>query len=478
MLWTRANWLEHGEKPTKYFLSLQKKKSMDKDIHVLEDTDGKVINGNRDILDYCRSFFENLHQSKGVKENFEEFMQDVEIPKLSDHDRLSCEGPLTLEECGIAVASMSANRSPSVSGFNKEFINFFWSDIGELVVTYINEAYRTGKMYVTQRRGVLILIPKPGNQKILKNRRPICLLDIIYKIIAKVLATRLSAVVKEVIHGDQTGFLKGRNIQDNLRIIQDVINYAQTDGAGGVLVALDFKAAFNSIEHHFIWYALRSFGFGDSFIKWVKLLYNGNMLTVLNNGFTSEWFEPKRGIMQGCPISGMLFNLAVELLAIKIRWIASIRGITINNVEIKMSQYADDATVFVKDAKSVEVLVEQLKKFGDASGLDLNVSKSKLMWLGRDRFKRDSICGIPSADKVKILGMWFSSTQCCVSQNLNPVINQIQNVINRWSQRDLSLKGRITVCKSLLVSKLVYIISCVSIPEAKLNAIQVCWFLN
>ena len=238
----------------------------------------------------------------------------------------------------------------------------------------------------------MILIPKSGNQKALKNKRPICLLDIIYKIIAKVLATRLSVVANKLIHSDQTGFIKGRHIQDNLRIIQDVINYSNTDDLGGILMALDFKSAFNSVEHNFIWYALRCFGFGDSFIRWTKLLYNGSMLAVLNNGYTSEWFEPKRGIMQGCPISGMLFNLAVELLAIKIRQMPSIRGVKINDIEVKISQYADDATVFVNDENSAEELVKQLKLFGEVSGLELNVSKSKLMWIGTDRHKRESVC--------------------------------------------------------------------------------------
>ena len=279
-------------------------------------------------------------------------------------------GPPNLEPARFGVGAVGLRLAsqvcctPSVSGFNKEFMNFFWNDIGELIVAYINEAYQAEKLFITQRRGVLMLIPKAGNQKDLKNKRPICLLDIIYKIIAKVLAMRLSAVVKNLIHSDQTGFLKGRNIQDNLRIIQDVVDYAQVNSIGGILVALDFKAAFNSIEHHFIWYALRCFGFGDSFIKWIKLLYNGSKLAVLNNGYTSEWFEPKRGIMQGCPISGMLFNLAVELLAIKIRQMVSIRGIMINNIEVNISQYADDATVFVNDVESVEALVKQVEHFG------------------------------------------------------------------------------------------------------------------
>ena len=94
------------------------------------------------------------------------------------------------------------------------------------------------------------------------------------------------------------------------------------------------------------------------------------------------------------------------------------------------------------------------------------------MWIGTDRHKRGSVCNIPAVNKVKTLGMWFSSTECCNEQNLNPVIDQIKHTINRWSQRDVSLKGRITVSKSLLVSKLSYVMSCSMIPEAKLKSIQ------
>ena len=88
-----------------------------------------------------------------------------------------------------------------------------------------------------------------------------------------------------------------------------------------------------------------------------------------------------------------------------------------------MSQYADDDTVFVSDLESVQELVKQLRQFGEVSGLELNVNKSKILWLRKDRTKRESVCGIPAADKVNILGMWFSSTQCRVDKNLGTKIS-------------------------------------------------------
>ena len=349
---------------------------------------------------------------------------------------------------------------------------YFWEDIGELVVDYINYAYTEGKLFITQRRGVIILIPKHGDQKLLRNKRPICLLDIVYKIIAKVLAIRLGSVVKGIINPDQTGFLKGRCIQDNLRLIQDVIDYTYKDRVPGIICALDFRAAFNSLEHEFIFFALEKFGFGESFIKWVKLLYNDTERSILNNGYTSQWFSPKRGIMQGCPISGLLFSLAVELLAIKIRTSSAISGIVLSHVEFKITQYADDTTVFVKDEPSVDGLMKVLKDFAKVSGLELNMNKSKLMRVGSSLQSTGSVCGISSVKRVKILGIWFSATENCEGENIDSIIDGMKVTMNMWRQRGLSIKGRITLSKSLLISKFIYAMSCVSIQASQIRVIQ------
>ena len=76
-------------------------------------------------------------------------------------------------------------------------------------------------------------------------------------------------------------------------------------------MALDFKNAFNTVEHTFLYSALREFNFGESFIGWIRLLHNNAELTVVNNGFTSNWFRTSRGLQQGCPASAPLFAIVV-----------------------------------------------------------------------------------------------------------------------------------------------------------------------
>ena len=367
---------------------------------------------------------------------------------------------------------MSGNKSPSVSGFTKEFFHRFWDKLGDLVTSYINDAFEVGLLFHTQRRGIITLIPKKGDQKQLKNKRPICLLDVVYKIIAKVLAMRLAKVIQDLISCDQNGFIKGRNIRDNLRIIQDVIDYTIIDKNSGILCALDFRAAFNSLEHDFIFNMLKRFNFGPDFVRWVQLLYNQTELTIINNGFISDWFTPKRGIMQGCPLSGMLFALAVETLAIKIRASDKMVGIRISGVEVKLSQYADDTTVFARDQESVQELIMILDEFSEASGLELNLNKTKFMWLGRNRASTQTVCGILPSEKVKILGVWFSASLPCLDDNLEPILHSIKVVLNMWSERHLSIKGRITVSKSLAISKLNYVMASLMIPQHILHNIQ------
>ena len=471
MMYCKAKWLEQGEKPTKYFLNLEKKRSMEKTIYMLVNNQDEYVTGDKEILRMCKNFFEDLHASR-FDSDVQAYMHDTPVPKLSERDRDLCEGPITFSECHEALKSMGANKAPSVSGFSKEFMLFYWSEIGEIITQYINDAYNSGKLFITQRRGVLTLIPKSGDQKNLRNKRPICLLDIVYKIIAKVIANRLSAVINKIVHTDQTGFIKRRSIQDNLRTIGDVIDYAEKDDLPGLLCALDFKSAFNSINHQFMFHALKLFGFGDSFVKWIALLYNDNELAVINNGYTSEWFKPKRGIMQGCPISGMLFNLAVELLAIQVRSSEKIKGICISGQEVKISQYADDATVFVRDEESVKELMDVLKNFSEVSGLELNVNKSKLMWIGSTRHNMTGLFGMPAVRRLKILGVYFSALDSCQKENYEPILKSMKATMNMWMQRSLSIKGRITVSKSLLISKMIFLVPCVAMDTAMLRQIQ------
>ena len=165
-------------------------------------------------------------------------------------------------------------------------------------------------------------------------------------------------------------------------------------------------------------------------------------------------------------MSGLLFVLAVEILSIAIRASRDIKGIQIANREIKLSQYADDTTVFCRDIFSLGKLLDLLSTFGDCSGLKLNVAKSEAMWLGKSANRKDMPFDIKWPKRpIYALGTAFSyNRNLCESENFTSKINKLQKLFNIWSQRDLSLYGRILITKTLGLSKLIYSSACVQTP--------------
>ena len=110
----------------------------------------------------------------------------------------------------------------------------------------------------------------------------------------------------------------------------------------GILVSLDCKKAFDSLEWGYIMNTLRVFNFGTSIMRWISTFYTNIESAVINNGFLTNWFKPSRGVRQGCPLFPFLFILSAELLSIKIRQDTKIVGIKILENTIKLSQFADD----------------------------------------------------------------------------------------------------------------------------------------
>ena len=104
--------------------------------------------------------------------------------------------------------------------------------------------------------------------------------------------------------------------------------------------------------------------------------YHNASSCVLNNGHASPFFQLHRGVRQGCPLSGLLFVIGIELLARALQIYNSIKGVNIGKKEIKLSQFADDTTVFVSDQDSVSNLLKLLSKFKHASGLEINTTKT------------------------------------------------------------------------------------------------------
>ena len=300
----------------------------------------------------------------------------------------------------------------------------------------------------------------------MENLRPISLLNVDYKILTKAIAKRLEKILPKIINHDQTGYIKGRFIGENIRLIQDLMSYTKTMEKTGIAIFLDFRKAFDTIEWNYINAALMLFNFGPDLLNWFAILYRQVSSCVIKNGHASEFFPLQRGVRQGCPLSGLLFVIGIELFSRALKNASTIHGINVGPKEIKITQYADDTTVFVRDRESVTQLLKLLEEFKTNCGLEINTSKTEALWLGSWRNCRETPYNFKwPKESVQALGVHFSyDEQYSNRLNFEEKIQNIEKVLNAWRRRNLTLIGRIKIVKSLGLSKIIYSTSVLPIP--------------
>ena len=254
MLRSRTRYEDLGEKPTKYFLNLEKRNYTSKIIHKLINSEGEEFTKTADILKCQTDFYKDLYKQVNFEDNISIYSVLGENEnKLSDKESQNLEGEIDYSELGIALRNMKNNNSPGLDGFTVEFFKFFWIDIGYYILKSLNYGYRTGSLSVTQKQGVITCIPKPNKSRIsLKNWRPISLLNVIYKLASAVISNRIKKVLDSIINENQKGFIAGRFLGENIRLIYDVLFESKKQNIPGMLLSIDFKKAFDTVSWSFI----------------------------------------------------------------------------------------------------------------------------------------------------------------------------------------------------------------------------------
>lgn len=476
----RVKWIEEGEKNSKYFLNLEKTRAKQKLFPSIELENGNVVANQFDILNAQKEYYENLYSGHVNEQLLEDaadtFLDRCDIPELTEEEKQICEGNITRAEASIALKSMKNGSAPGSDGMTTEFLKCFWIKVRDVVVQSFNESFANGSLSYSQTSAVITLLHKgkdlPKNK--LANWRPISLTNSDYKLLAKCLANRLSKVINTLVCEDQVGYIKGRQVSTTLRTIDDVIEYYKLKEKPGILLALDFRKAFDSISKRYMLYAFKKFGFGNDFIHWVRVLFTDTRSCMIYNGWLSEDFEVKSGIRQGCPFSPLAFIMGVELLAIRIRQSDNLKGLDLSAEKVlRVLLYADDITAFLKDRNDVGILLKILEEFSLFSGLYLNKQKTEALGIGSNRNVNFG-CGIKWVKQIKILGIYFDNTKCAseLDLNWNCRIANIKQQILSWERRNLGLLGKICVIKSMLLSQFIHIMQAICIPQKVLKEIN------
>ena len=238
----------------------------------------------------------------------------------------------------------------------------------------LNDSFNKGSLPRSLTEANISLILKKGKPADeCPSYRPISLLNVDFKILSKTLVRRLEKVLPSIINTDQTGFIIGRNSCNNMRRLLNVIQLSRQQNLPSMVISLDAEKAFDRVEWHFLFSTLNTFGFGDAFNNWVRLLYNRPLAAVRINGQLSSYFPLGRGTRQGCPLSPLLFAIVIEPLAGAIRNSPDITGISVGGKDHKIALYADDILLFITNpTKSIPAVLEVINQYSTFSGYKIN----------------------------------------------------------------------------------------------------------
>ena len=376
----------------------------------LTNEHGVTVTNNDDIVYECKMFYSKLYNHEPVDVSLSDYFFE-DLRPLTPDASSACEGFITLEECWKAIKLMSCLKSPGLDGLPKELYAFAFQYIGKSFVEMLNNSWEEGILAQSKRVGLITLMCKDFSQSDKINFwRPISLLNTDYKILSKLISLRLSKVIADIVHADQTCSIPGRYIHDNVHLIWNLIEYANDKNMSAAIISLDQSKAFDRVSHEYLFKVLSKFGFGPQFISLVKLLYNDISSSVLVNGFISDKFPVLQSVRQGCSLSPLLYVLCMEPFANRIHMDPMITGISLPGTFIpcKISQYDDDTNLFISDTESVRKILIIVELYEFASGAKLNKSKTFGMWLGRWRFRSDQPCNLTwSSDCRKCYGVYF-----------------------------------------------------------------------
>jgi hypothetical protein len=273
-----------------------------------------------------------------------------------------------------------------LDGITAEMLQTCWEFMGPLCIAVVKSFWRTGKLTGQIIAAVIKLIYKGGERSTLKNWRPISLLNCPYKVVAKILATRLKELLPRLVQPQQTGFVHGRHIQDNILAVKLLQERSRKSKSPLAMLLLDFTKAYDLVDHHYLLAILAAMGFSPLFVNLVKGLITSSSAKVHFNGLFTGRFPLERGVKQGCPIAPLLFAISTQPLMLLLEQhlqAGLIKGINIGGGEqILFQLFADDTGLFFEATEAnFQAIRECLSIFERISGARVNLDKSTLVQL-------------------------------------------------------------------------------------------------
>ncbi|XP_074288930.1 uncharacterized protein LOC141614073 [Silene latifolia] len=331
------------------------------------------------------------------------------------------------EETKLALFSIPIEKAPGTDGFSSGFFKDSFSVIGEDVCTGVQEFFSNGKLLQQINVTVLTLIPKKDSPGSVLDFRPIACCSVLYKCISKVIYNRLSPTLANIVSLNQSAFIHGRDIVDNIMICQDLVRlYNRKNCSPRLLMKIDLRKAYDSIEWEFVEDMLCALKFPCQMVNWIMQCVSSPTYSISLNEAQFGYFKGRRGLRQADPMSPLLFTLCMEYLT---------------------------RILAVGDRSSVKVLIRAFLTFSEASGLAMNQEKSEIYMNGVPPLEAEAILHLSGFQvghfPFKYLGIPISYKKISNAE-CNILVDRIVTRIRSWGAKKLSYAARLVLVRSVL----------------------------
>ncbi|XP_074289571.1 uncharacterized protein LOC141614725 [Silene latifolia] len=471
---SRALWLKEGDRNTKYFhrkAGQRKKKNRIGRIIVEGE---RVVTGDVGIKGAAVDFFSSLFTSSrpGAFDGLLDGVRDRVTTEMNENLRVVYKS----EEVFGALQQMNPLKAPGPDGMNALFYQTYWHIVGPSVTRLVLRILNGGESPVIINNTHIVLIPKKKAPDKFTDYRPISLCNVLYKLVAKVLANRLKQFLGCLVSENQSAFTPGRLISDNILVAFELFHYMKNarSGGGHLALKLDMAKAYDRVEWVFLERVLLAMGFDGHWVGNVMRCVRTVSYEVLINGSPSAAFVPGRGLRQGDPLSPYLFILCAEVLSSMIRRKVEegvLHGIRVAPLSPVVSHlfFADDSLIFVKASETqARVVMDLLGQYESASGQLVSKEKTTVSFSkGTAAWRRAKVASVLGVKVVQEQGKYLGLPTVIghSKQVLNKVIrDKLNSKMQGWRGKLFSRAGRETLIKAVAQSIPTYAMSVFKLP--------------
>uniref|UniRef100_A0A8C5MVW3 Reverse transcriptase domain-containing protein n=1 Tax=Leptobrachium leishanense TaxID=445787 RepID=A0A8C5MVW3_9ANUR len=479
LLWSKRRYYERANKADTPLARMLRPRHRTVLFPLIRDKKGQVHKSPEAIRDAFTEYFTNIYNhsptheigNRDLIDSIEMYLKHQSLPTLDKVQSILVGSPITEEEIGRALGLMKPLKAPGPDGFTYRYYKAFYPKLKPILCRLFNAAREGAPFPAESLLATIVLLPKPGKDpENIDSYRPISLLNTDIKLLAKILALRLDPLLPVLVSPDQVGFIPGRQAYDNTRRAADLVWFAETYQRPSLFLSLDAEKAFDRAEWPFLFTLLKHLGFPPTFLRMLSALYASPGAQILIPGADRIPFEIRNGTRQGCPLSPALFALFLEPLLLAIKSDAGISGLTVGDLEFKLSAYADDVLLSLTDPPtSLPRVMDLLGAFSALSGYKINITKSEALPVA---LTAEAIANLSSSCPIRFtqselvyLGVRLTSCSADLySANYPRLFATLKAELECWNKYAISWLGRLNCIKMNVLPRLLYMFQALPVP--------------